>query len=64
MDLIIYKKIIIRRQNSQESKFYAQYYTARFTDLKKRVENDYVLNKAEYLRTETAGQSLLLQMGR
>ena len=33
---------------------------ARFADLKKRVENDYVLNKAEYPRKVTAVQSLLL----
>ena len=33
---------------------------ARFADLKKRVENDYVLNKAEYPRTVTTVQSLLL----
>ena len=33
---------------------------ARFADLKKRVENDYVLKKAEYPRTVTAVQSLLL----
>ena len=33
---------------------------ARFPDLKKRVENDYVLNKAEYPRAVTAVQSLLL----
>ena len=33
---------------------------ARFADLKKRIENDYVLNKAEYPRTLTAVQSLLL----
>ena len=33
---------------------------ARFSDLKKRVENDYVLNKAEYPRTMTAVKSLLL----
>ena len=33
---------------------------ARFYDLKKRVENDYVLNKGKYLITVTAVQSLLL----
>ena len=33
---------------------------ARFSDLKKRIENDYVLNKAEYPRTVTTVQSLLL----
>ena len=33
---------------------------ARFSDLKKRVENDYVLNKAEYPRTVTSVQSLVL----
>ena len=33
---------------------------ARFADLKKRVENDYVLNKAEYPRMVTSVQSLLL----
>ena len=33
---------------------------ARFYDLKKRIENDYVLNKAGYPRTVTAVQSLLL----
>ena len=33
---------------------------SRFTDLKKRVENDYGLNKAEYPRMVTAVQSLLL----
>ena len=32
----------------------------RFSDLKKRVENDYVLNKAEYPKTVTAIQILLL----
>ena len=36
-------------------------YTARFSDLKKRVENDYVLNKAEYPRTLTAVHILLLK---
>ena len=35
-------------------------YKSRFVDLTKRVENDYVLNKAEYPRTVTAVQSLLL----
>ena len=34
---------------------------ARFSDLKKRVENDYTLNKAEYPRTVTSVQSLLLK---
>ena len=34
---------------------------ARFSDLNKRVENDYVLNKSEYPRTITAVQSLLLK---
>ena len=33
---------------------------ARFADLKKRVKNDYVMNKAEYPRTVTAVQSLIL----
>ena len=33
---------------------------ARFSELKKRVENDYVLNKAEHPRTVTAVQILLL----
>ena len=33
---------------------------ARFSDLKKRIENDYVLNKAEYPKTVTIEQSLLL----
>ena len=33
---------------------------SRFADLKNRIENDYVLNKAEYPRTVTAVQSLLL----
>ena len=33
---------------------------ARFDDLKKRIENYYVLNKAEYPRTVNAVQSLLL----
>ena len=33
---------------------------ARFSDLKERIENDYVLNKAEYPSTVTAVQSLLL----
>ena len=32
---------------------------ARFSDLKKRIGNDYVLNNAEYPRTVTAVQSLL-----
>ena len=34
---------------------------ARFSDLNKRVENDYVLNKSEYPKTITAVQSLLLR---
>ena len=33
---------------------------SRFADLKKRVENDYVMSNAEYPRTVTAVQSLLL----
>ena len=33
---------------------------ARFADLKKRVENDHVMKKAEYQRTVTAVQSLIL----
>ena len=33
---------------------------ARFADLKKRIENDYILNKAEYPRTVAAVQSLIL----
>ena len=33
---------------------------ARFADLKKRIKNDYVLNKAEYPRMVTAVQSILL----
>ena len=33
---------------------------AKFADLKKCSENDYVLNKSEYPRTVTAEQSLLL----
>ena len=33
---------------------------ARFSDLKRRVENDYVLNKAEYPSTLNAVHSLLL----
>ena len=33
---------------------------ARFADLKKRIENDFVMNKAEYPRTVIAVQSLLL----
>ena len=33
---------------------------ARFADLKKRIKNDYVLNKAEYPRAVNAVQSLLL----
>ena len=33
---------------------------ARFSDLKKRVENDYVVNKAEYTSTVTVLHSLLL----
>ena len=33
---------------------------ARFSDLKKRIKNDYVLNKAEYPMTMTAVQSLIL----
>ena len=33
---------------------------ARFTDLKKRVENDYILNKIKRPRTITEVQSLLL----
>ena len=31
-----------------------------FADLKKRVENDYVMNKGEYPRTVNAVQSILL----
>ena len=31
-----------------------------FSDLKKHVENNYVFNKVEYLRTVTAVQSLIL----
>ena len=34
---------------------------SRFADLRKLVENDYVLNKAEYPRTVTAVQILLLK---
>ena len=33
---------------------------ARFADLKNRIENDYVMNKAEYPRTVTAVHSLLV----
>ena len=33
---------------------------SRFANPKKRVKNDYILNKAEYPRTVTAVQSLLL----
>ena len=33
---------------------------ARFDDLKKRLENNYVLNKAEYPRTVTVVHSLIL----
>ena len=33
---------------------------AKFSDLNKRVKNDYVLNKAEYNKTFTVVQSLLL----
>ena len=33
---------------------------ARFSDLKKRVENDNLMNKGEYPRTVTAVHSLLL----
>ena len=33
---------------------------ARFSDLNKRVENDYVMNKAEYPRTVTVVKSLIL----
>ena len=36
------------------------YYKARFSDLKKCVENDYVLNKAEYPQTITVVKYLLL----
>ena len=35
-------------------------YKASFTNLKKRVENEYVMNKVEYPRTVTAVQILLL----
>ena len=42
---------ILYMENSEKS---------RFSDLTKRVENDYVLNKVEYLRTVTAVKSLLL----
>ena len=34
---------------------------ANFADLKKRVKNDYVMNKAEYPRTVTAVQVILLK---
>ena len=34
---------------------------ARFDDLKKCAENDYVLNKAEYPRTVTSAKSILLK---
>ena len=34
---------------------------SRFADLKKRVENDYVLNNAEYPRAVTAVHSVLLK---
>ena len=43
---------IIYLDNSEKS---------RFSDLKKNVENDYVLKKAEYMRTVTAMQILLLK---
>ena len=33
---------------------------ARFVDLKKRIKNDYVLNKAEYPMTVTSVQSILI----
>ena len=42
---------ILYLENSEKS---------RFSNLKKRVENDYVLNKGEYPRTVTKVQSLLL----
>ena len=42
---------ILYLENSEKS---------RFGDLKKRVENDYVMNKAEYPRAVTEVQSLLL----
>ena len=43
---------ILYLENSEKS---------RFAGLKKRVENDYVLNKAEYPRTVAAVHSLLLK---
>ena len=43
--------VILYLENSEKS---------RFSDFKNHVENDYVLNKAEYPRTVTAVQSLLL----
>ena len=39
--------------------YFEKWYEARFSDLKKRVENEYVLNKADYTRTVTAMQILL-----
>ena len=42
---------ILYMENSEKS---------RFANLKKRFENDYVLNKAEYPRAATTLQSLLL----
>ena len=36
-------------------------YKSRFADLKKRIKNDYMLNKAEYPRMVTSVQSLLLK---
>ena len=59
-----YRTMTIRSRIYQEKKCSAQSYIfkteiPRFSDLKKRVENDYVLNKAEYPRTVTAVQSLI-----
>ena len=52
-------------EKSGEEMLYAILYIensdkSRFSDLKKHVENDYVLNKAEYPMTVTAVQSILL----
>ena len=50
--MILYKNRKRRRQKRQERKCYVQYentYKSRFDDIKKPVENDYVLNKSNFL---------------
>ena len=58
--------MIRRRWWQKYRKCYAQSSTfensdkSRFAELEKRIDKNYVLNKAEYPRTVTAVQSLLL----